>query len=140
MQEEAGFLKRIDLWLIIFFGKKISKTSDIRFAQSDYRTLFDNIKESFNATGTKIDKILSVILIISIILAIFMVVYVIITPKEGEKFTEFYLLGPGGKAEDYPTNLNVGEDGEVIIGIVNHEFYIQGDKSRRRPEIRVFTI
>ena len=51
-----------------------------------------------------------------------MTVYVIVTPKEGEKFTEFYVLGPGGKAEDYPTNLNVGEEGEVIIGVVNHEY------------------
>ena len=39
-----------------------------------------------------------------------MTVYVIVTPKEGEKFTEFYVLGSGGKAEDYPTNLKVGED------------------------------
>ena len=28
-----------------------------------------------------------------------MTVYVIVTPKEGEKFTEFYVLGPGGMAE-----------------------------------------
>ncbi len=69
-----------------------------------------------------IDKILSVILIISIILAISLTVYVIVTPKEGEKFTEFYVLGPGDKAEDYPTNLKVGEEGTVIIGIVNHEY------------------
>ncbi|RJS80976.1 DUF1616 domain-containing protein [Methanophagales archaeon] len=106
----------------IFFGKKISKTSDIRFAQSDYRTLFDNIKESFKTADTKLDRILSVILIISIILAISMTVYVIITPKEGEKFTEFYVLGPNGTASDYPTNLKVGEEGTVIIGIVNHEY------------------
>ncbi len=69
-----------------------------------------------------IDTILSVILIISIILAIAMTVYVIVTPKEGEKFTEFYVLGPNGKAEEYPTNLTVGEEGDVIIGIVNHEY------------------
>jgi len=82
----------------IFFGKKISKTSDIRFAQSDYRTLFDNIKESFKTADTKLDRILSVILIISIILAISMTVYVIITPKQSEKFTEFYVLGSNGTA------------------------------------------
>ncbi len=69
-----------------------------------------------------IDKILTVILIISIILAISMTVYVIITPKEGEKFTEFYVLGPNGTADDYPTDLKVGEEGTVIIGIVNHEY------------------
>ena len=69
-----------------------------------------------------IDRLLTIILIISIILAISMTVYVIVTPKEGEKFTEFHILGPGGKAEDYPTNLKVGEEGTVIIGIVNHEY------------------
>jgi uncharacterized membrane protein len=65
---------------------------------------------------------LTAILIISIVLALSLSVYVIVVPKEGEKFTEFYVLGPGGKAEDYLTNLTVGEEGEVIIGIVNHEY------------------
>ena len=32
------------------------------------------------------------------------------------------MLGPDGKASDYPTNLKVGEEGEVIIGVVNHEY------------------
>ncbi|NOR78248.1 MAG: DUF1616 domain-containing protein [Methanophagales archaeon] len=69
-----------------------------------------------------VDKILTAILIISIVLALSVTVYVIVTPKEGEKFTEFYILGQGGMAEDYPTNLTVGEKGEVIIGVVNHEY------------------
>lgn len=43
-------------------------------------------------------------------------------PKEGEKFTEFYILGPDGNASGYPTNLSVEEEGEVIIGVVNHEY------------------
>ncbi len=73
-------------------------------------------------TNTKIDRILTVVLIISIIFAISMTVYIIITPKEGEKFTEFYVLGPNGTADEYPTNLKVGEEGTVIIGIVNHEY------------------
>jgi uncharacterized membrane protein len=88
----------------------------------DFAAFFKSLKESFMTKDTKIDRILSVILIISIILAISMTVYVILTPKEGEKFTEFYVLGPNGTASDYPTNLKVGEEGEVIIGIVNHEY------------------
>ena len=47
--------------------------------------------------------------------------YTIAAPKAGERFTEFYILGLGGKATDYPLELRVGEVGEVIIGIVNHE-------------------
>ncbi|MBE0517349.1 MAG: DUF1616 domain-containing protein [Methanophagales archaeon] len=92
-----------------------------RFAV-EFGVALETLKESFRAADTRIDRILSIILIISIVLAIGMVIYVIVTPKQGEKFTEFYVLGPGGKAFDYPTSLEVGEEGEVIIGIVNHEY------------------
>ena len=88
----------------------------------DFGAFFKSIKDSFKTTDSKADKILTAILIISIVLALSVTVYVIITPKEGEKFTEFYVLGPGGMAEEYPTNLTVGEEGEVIIGVVNHEY------------------
>ena len=54
-------------------------------------------------------------------MAISTAVYIIIKPKQNGS-TEFYLLGPGGKASDYPTNLTVGQNGSVIIGIVNHEY------------------
>lgn len=84
--------------------------------------LLEGVKNPSKATTAKIDRILSVILIISIILAIAMTVYVIVTPKQGEKFTEFYILGPNWTADDYPTDLTVGEEGRVIIGVVNHEY------------------
>lgn len=38
-----------------------------------------------------------------------------------ERFTEFYLLGPGGKLEGYPSTLAPGETFVVILGIGNHE-------------------
>ena len=47
--------------------------------------------------------------------------YVIATPKIGEKFTEFYVLGLEGKAIDYPSEMKVGEEGKVIVGIINQE-------------------
>lgn len=71
---------------------------------------------------SKLDRTLSVILIISIIVSIAALVYIIVTPKQGEKFTEFYILGKKGKASDYPTNLRVGQNGTVIVGIANHEY------------------
>jgi uncharacterized membrane protein len=88
----------------------------------EFCAAFRTLRESFAASETRLDRILTVILIISIVVAISMVVYVIVTPKQGEKFTEFYILGPGGKATDYPTALQKGEEGTVIIGIVNHEY------------------
>jgi len=69
-----------------------------------------------------LDKILTVILAISIIIAVSLLIYVIITPKTGEKFTEFYLLGPNEIADDYPSNLIIGENASVILGVVNHEY------------------
>ncbi|HOI62036.1 MAG TPA: DUF1616 domain-containing protein, partial [Methanoculleus sp.] len=39
----------------------------------------------------------------------------------GEKFTEFYILGPTGKAADYPTEFMSRTPQTVIIGIGNHE-------------------
>jgi len=70
----------------------------------------------------RIDKALTIILMVSILASIFALIYVIVTPKEGEKFTEFYVLGPGGMADNYPKNLKIGENGTVILGVVNHEY------------------
>jgi uncharacterized membrane protein len=47
--------------------------------------------------------------------------YIIVTPEPIMKFTEFYILGPGGKAEDYPTSVQAGNRSTVVVGVVNHE-------------------
>ena len=70
----------------------------------------------------KIDKSLNIIIIILIIISLSLLAYAIISPKEGEKFTEFYLLGPNHIADDYPSYLLAGENAEIIIGVVNHEY------------------
>ncbi|MHC1756366.1 MAG: DUF1616 domain-containing protein [Methanosarcina sp.] len=69
-----------------------------------------------------LDRVLTVILVLSILLSVTTLVYVVITPKEGEHFTEFYILGPEGMADNYPTNYTLGESGKVIVGVVNHEY------------------
>ncbi len=69
-----------------------------------------------------LDKILTVILIIAIITAAALTIYVIVTPKKGEEFTEFYILGEGGNASNYPSSLSAGEEGTVIVGVGNHEY------------------
>ncbi|HDS45266.1 MAG TPA: DUF1616 domain-containing protein [Methanomicrobia archaeon] len=88
----------------------------------EFSAAFRALRDSFAASESRLDRILTVILIIAIVVAIGMVVYVIVTPKQGEKFTEFYILGPGGKAAEYPTKVQKGEEGLVIIGVVNHEY------------------
>ena len=70
----------------------------------------------------RLDKALTLILILAIITSIAALVYVIVTPKQGEKFTEFYILGAGGKAYDYPTSVQAGNKSTLIVGVVNHEY------------------
>lgn len=106
-----GFLAYIRRWNL---------PEEDRFSVN-FKYYFNRIIESFRGESRK-DKILSIILAVSIILAISATAYVIAVPKEGEKFTEFYILGPDGKASNYPTNLTVGQTGNVTVGIVNHEY------------------
>jgi len=77
---------------------------------------------SMPKSGNRIDRLLTIILGVAIIVAIAALMYVIIAPKTGEKFTEFYLLNTERRADDYPKNLTRGEEASVIIGIVNHEY------------------
>ena len=71
---------------------------------------------------SKLDKALTVFLVFSILLSVTTLIYVVITPKEGEHFTEFYILGPEGKADNYTTKYVLGENGNITVGIVNHEY------------------
>ena len=69
-----------------------------------------------------LDKVLSVSLVVAILVSLGSLGYVIAIPKEGDKFSEFYILNIDGKAENYPEEITLGESAELIIGVVNHEY------------------
>lgn len=71
---------------------------------------------------SQVDRVLFLVLGLVILVVIGGIIYLAVTPKIGEKFTEFYVLGSEGKAQGYPKELIVGEEARVIIGIVNHEY------------------
>ena len=102
-----------------------------------------NIRLPFWRGQSMTDKVLSVVLAVVIAGAIGTLGYAIATPKVGEKFTEFYILGPEGRVGHYPEELKAGEEGRVILGIVNHEqewasykveVWIDGEKAKLRIE------
>jgi uncharacterized membrane protein len=105
-------LNKILLHIEIYHWKKISTNN---------QTIIKN-NHSQPKNEKKLYKALTVILTLLIIIAAASIVYAIITPKTGEKFTELYILGQEGYATNYPKNLSVGEESTVIIGIVNHEY------------------
>ena len=67
-------------------------------------------------------KILSAILVVAIVAAVGYLGYIIINPKPGADFTEFYILNREGKARNYPGQVVSGESVDIIIGVVNHEY------------------
>jgi len=71
--------------------------------------------------GAPRDRLLTIALAAAILFAVGAVAYTVLIPKAGEAFSEFYILGPGGKAEGYPTEITLGDEGKVIAGIVNRE-------------------
>jgi len=79
------------------------------------------------------EKALSIILVVAILGALGMLGYIIATPKEEERFTEFYILGLEGKATDYPEEVRVSQDVKVMAGIMNYE----GEVVSYRIEIKI---
>lgn len=67
------------------------------------------------------DRMLTIIFTVVIVGGLGMLGYIIATPKAGETFTEFYILGPEGIAQNYPRVLNLGDEAKMFVGIINHE-------------------
>ncbi len=71
------------------------------------------------------DAALNVLLVLSIVLATASVGYAVAVPKQGEQFSELYLLteGEDGElvADDYPTEFVQGEPRSLVAGIGNQE-------------------
>lgn len=96
--------------------------ADVRF-EFPFNQIINGIHEEFiPSAGSTIDRALSLLLLVSIVAAIGTTIFVIAFPKDGEKFTEFYILGSGKKAADYPRSLTPGESYPMYIGIGNHEY------------------
>ena len=71
---------------------------------------------------SRVQRAVTLALLVALVAALGGVVYVSVTPTEtADPYTEFYVLGPDGNASGYPTNLTVGETGEFVVGITNHE-------------------
>lgn len=69
-----------------------------------------------------INRIVTVVLLVALAVLLVGTIYVTVNPiRTTDPYTELYLLGPEGGASNYPTQLEPGEEGTVIVGITNHE-------------------
>ena len=68
-----------------------------------------------------LNKRLTIALVAVMIASMLVLTYVIVAPKEGAEYTEFYILNSEGTAEKYPSQLRLNVPSSVIVGIANHE-------------------
>jgi uncharacterized membrane protein len=68
----------------------------------------------------KADLALNMFLGMALILALLSMGYAYLSPKDGERFTEFYILGQNGKIT-YTQSVRAGEPFPVVLGVRNKE-------------------
>lgn len=90
-----------------------------------YRTWVEAGRTELFEPDSRADAALNVLLVLSILLAVSSVAYAVAVPKQGETFTEFYLLTEDDDDElvaaNYPTEFVAGEGRELVVGIGNQE-------------------
>jgi len=80
------------------------------------------LKEEFwKKEATLSARILAVVLAVAILITILTVVYVVTVPREGEQFTEFFILGENRTVADYPDWIIPGRNYSMFVGVGNHE-------------------
>jgi uncharacterized membrane protein len=86
-----------------------------------YYHVYESIYNEMKTNRGKPELILIGVLIFSIAMVTGMIFFIAATPKIGDRFTEFYILGPEGKAENYSLILKYQNPVTVPVGVVNHE-------------------
>ena len=108
------------LFALVIILSTIATWRRARLTEQERFSIEVNIRVPSLGQGLS-NRILNIILIIAILGAIGIVGYTLAAPRVKEAFTEFYILGQGGKAKEYLTDLQVGVKTSISVGIINHE-------------------
>jgi uncharacterized membrane protein len=111
----------ISLSVFILVFSVVAWFRQLHIPDQDRPAITLRFKKAAIAGFSRTEKVLTVILLVVIIATIGTLTYVVASPRSGDKFTEFYILDKAGKTVDYPAQLRPGENGEVNVGVVNHE-------------------
>ena len=79
-------------------------------------------EEIIPAKKGRFDRILGIVLALAILVTIATAIFVIAVPREGEPFTEFFILGNNRTAENYPDQIIPGQRYPMFVGVGNHEY------------------
>jgi uncharacterized membrane protein len=73
------------------------------------------------ANQERTNRFVLIILAVTLATAFLTAFSILVMPKPAERFTEFYILGSEGLAEDYPRKITAGQVVIVTTGITNRE-------------------
>jgi uncharacterized membrane protein len=80
------------------------------------------VKEEFwKKDSTRVTQILNAAFAVAILITLITAVYVLTVPREGETFTEFFILGENRTAANYPDRIIPGMNYSMFVGVRNHE-------------------
>jgi uncharacterized membrane protein len=102
---------------IIVFAGKLDYTSNLNIPDEGFVV---RIRNKLGWGEGIWGRVLSGILALAILSSLGTLAYSIASPVK-KAFTEFYLLDLSGEAKDYPSLLTVGEEGKVMVSIINRE-------------------
>jgi uncharacterized membrane protein len=108
---------------LIAWYRRATLPSEKRFIVT-FHALENRIRGIMPSGDGKIDRFLSMVLVFVVLISILTTIFVIVFPKEGEQFTEFYILGENGTAHNYPDIIRPWQNYPMYVGVANHE---QGD-------------
>ncbi|MCK9592443.1 MAG: DUF1616 domain-containing protein [Methanoregula sp.] len=87
-----------------------------------FTALADSIREEILPAGPRTrDRLLGAVLAFAIIIALLTTIYMITVPREGEQFTEFFILDENRTATNFPRDLITGQNYPMYVSIGNHE-------------------
>lgn len=108
--------------ILVAYYRRSSLSDEEQF-RIPFSAISPRILNVFSPPGrTRVDRLLSVVLALVAIVAIITTLCVIIFPQNGERFTEFFILGENRTAANYPDAIRPGQNYPMYVGIVNHEY------------------
>ncbi len=117
----TGFSVFTLIMLVVAYIRRRNLPADRTFEVSFRTIALTLISEVMGEKESKTEKKLRIILALSFLILIVTGAYFVLVPQEKEPFTEFYILGNNGMANNYKTQYMQGETGTYIVGITNNE-------------------
>ncbi|MBN1188894.1 MAG: DUF1616 domain-containing protein [Dehalococcoidales bacterium] len=114
-----SILVSLSVFVLVFSA--VAWARQVRLPDKEIPVIRVNFKRTLFSGFNRTEKVLAIVLAVVLITAIGTITFVVTAPRTGDRFTEFYVLDTSGKTVDYPSELQLGEKGEVVVGVVNHE-------------------